>query len=295
MKVPESFKTYCTTQRVNYYIFCGNVRHKSRKITVASSFSWSQLVSCIGDEMEKKIIMSKLAVIAGGSRGIGKAISHYFAQRGYSLLLISLNKENLERAKVELNFKFPSCHVETISVNFNCLVEVEKVMASIIQEKGAIDVLVNSAGILVAGNTGLQCKKITEVVNVNLTSIITICNLVAEKMKEQGFGEIYNIGSTAGLNSVPKIGVYSATKAAVFSYSQSLYYELLPFGIKVCCLCPSVVDTDMTNDGRIDNKLKINVEDLSKALGFINNLSSGANVSSLTIRCGVIDLENGSF
>ncbi|WP_104023697.1 SDR family NAD(P)-dependent oxidoreductase [Vibrio hyugaensis] len=237
--------------------------------------------------------MSKFALITGGSRGIGKAISHYFAQRGYSLLLLSLNRENLERTKEELTSKFTSCHVETICVDLNCLVEVETVMTSIIQKKGTIDALVNSAGILVAGNTGLRCKKVSEVVNINLTSTITICNLVAEKMKDQSFGEIYNLGSTAGFNSVPKIAVYSAIKAAVFSYSQSLYYELLPFGVKVCCLCPSVVDTDMTNDGRIDNKLKINAEDLTKALEFIQSLSPGAAVSSLTIRCRVIDLENG--
>ncbi len=110
-------------------------------------------------------------------------------------------------------------------------------------------------------------------------------------MKQQGFGEIYNIGSTAGLEPVPKIAAYSATKSAIVSYSQSLYHELLPFGIKVCCLCPSVVNTDMTNDGRINNNLKIETQDLTKALDFIRGLSASAAVSMLSIRCKVIDLE----
>ncbi len=57
-------------------------------------------------------------------------------------------------------------------------------------------------------------------------------------MKLQGFGHIFNLGSTAGLDAVPKIAAYSATKSAIVSYSQSLYKELLPFNIKVCCLCP---------------------------------------------------------
>ncbi|TKF93855.1 short-chain dehydrogenase, partial [Vibrio sp. F13] len=70
-----------------------------------------------------------------------------------------------------------------------------------------------------------------------------------------------------------------------------LYHELLPFGVKVCCLCPSVVNTDMTNDGRIDNKLKIETQDLTKALDFIRSLSSAAAVSTLSIRCRIIDLE----
>ena len=154
-----------------------------------------------------------------------------------------------------------------------------------------IDVLVNSAGVLAAGNTDISLATLSELVNVNLLSTITACNLIAEKMKQQGYGEIYNLGSTAGLVPVPKFAAYSATKAAMVSYSQSLYQELLPFGVKVCCLCPSVVDTDMTNDGRIDNKLKIETQDLAKALSFVRSLSPGAAVNTLSIRCSVIDLE----
>ncbi|TFH89737.1 SDR family NAD(P)-dependent oxidoreductase [Vibrio ouci] len=235
--------------------------------------------------------MSKVAIITGASRGIGKTISHYFAQEGYSLLLLALNTENLEQAKAELTSQYPSCLVDTMSVDFNNPSQVDIAIKSIIRERGDIDVMVNSAGILAAGNTNLSLANLSELVNVNLLSTITACNLVAEKMKQQGYGEIYNLGSTAGLAPVPKIAAYSATKAAIVSYSQSLYHELLPFGVKVCCLCPSVVDTDMTNDGRIDNNLKIETQDLAKALQFIRSLSAGAAVSTLSIRCSVIDLE----
>jgi len=235
--------------------------------------------------------MSKVALITGASRGIGKTISHYFANQGYSLILLSMNNENLERAKAELSSCYSSCSIETVSVDFNDPVAVEATISSIISENDNIDVMVNSAGVLAAGNTELPLAKLTELVNVNLISTITACNLVAEKMKQQGYGEIYNLGSTAGLAPVPKIAAYSATKAAIVSYSQSLYDELLPFGVKVCCLCPSVVNTDMTNDGRIDNNLKIETQDLAKALDFIQSLSPGAAVDTLSIRCSVIDLE----
>ncbi|PAS38428.1 short-chain dehydrogenase [Vibrio cholerae] len=235
--------------------------------------------------------MSKVAIITGASRGIGKTISHYFAQEGYSLVLLALNTENLVQAKAELKSLYSSCSVKTLSVDFNNPSEVETIITSIIKEHGNIDAMVNSAGVLAAGNTNLPLAKLSELVNVNLLSTITACNLVAEKMKQQGYGEIYNLGSTAGLVPVPTIAAYSATKAAIVSYSQSLYHELLPFGVKVCCLCPSVVDTDMTNDGRIANRLKIEKQDLAKALSFIRSLSPGATVSTLSIRCSVIDLE----
>ncbi|ARD23290.1 SDR family NAD(P)-dependent oxidoreductase [Shewanella japonica] len=235
--------------------------------------------------------MSKVAIITGASRGIGKTIAHYFAQEGYTLVLLSLNNENLEQAKAELKSHYSSCLVETMPVDFNNPPEVETAITSIIKKHEEIDTLVNSAGVLAAGNTDLSLAKLSELVNVNLLSTITACNLVAEKMKQQGYGEIYNIGSTAGLVPVSKIAAYSATKAAIVSYSQSLYHELLPFGVKVCCLCPSVVDTDMTNDGRIDNKFKIETQDLAKAIRFIRSLSPGATISSLSIRCRIIDLE----
>ncbi|WP_045384055.1 SDR family NAD(P)-dependent oxidoreductase [Vibrio campbellii] len=235
--------------------------------------------------------MSKVAIITGASRGIGKTISHYFAKEGYTLVLLALNTKNLEQAQTELKAKYPSRLVETVSVDFNNPSDVESAIKSIIEMHENIDVLVNSAGALAAGNTDLSLATLSELVNVNLLSTITACNLIAEKMKQQGYGEIYNLGSTAGLVPVPKIAAYSATKAAMVSYSQSLYQELLPFGVKVCCLCPSVVDTDMTNDGRIDNKLKIETQDLAKALSFVRSLSPGAAVNTLSIRCSVIDLE----
>ncbi len=236
-------------------------------------------------------MMSKIAIITGASRGIGKTISHYFAQEGYTLVLLSLNQQNLEQAQIEIKSQYPSCLAEVITVDFNNPSEVESTIRSIHKKYENIDVLVNSAGVLAAGNTNLSLAKLSELVNVNLLSTITVCNLVADKMKQQGYGEIYTLGSTAGLVPVAKIAAYSATKAAIVSYSHSLYQELLPFGITVCCLCPSVVDSDMTNDGRIDNNLKIETQDLAKAFRFIRSLSSGAVINTLSIRCRIIDLE----
>lgn len=164
--------------------------------------------------------MSKVALITGASRGIGKTISHYFAQQGYSLILLSLNKKNLEQTKSELSLLYKSCKIEAITVDFNKPNEVESTITSIITAHEKIDVMVNSAGVLKAGHMNLTLIELSELINVNLLSTIIVCNLLAEKMKQQGFGEIYNIGSTAGLEPVPKIAAYSATKSAIVSYSQ---------------------------------------------------------------------------
>ncbi|CAM1372649.1 SDR family NAD(P)-dependent oxidoreductase [Tenacibaculum xiamenense] len=235
--------------------------------------------------------MKKLALITGASRGIGKAISHYFASQNYSLILIARKHENLNKLKSAINNEHQKIDIETISLDFNNPLEVESKIKVIVDLNKTIDVVVNNAGILMTGNTTLSVSEITRLMNINLISNMAISNIAAEKMKKQGHGEIYNLGSMAGLEPVSKIAAYAASKAAFVSYSQSLYDELLPFNIKVCCLCPSVVNTDMTNDGRISNELKIQTHDVIKAIDFVRNLSSGASISTFPIRCNIIDLE----
>ncbi|WP_341660099.1 SDR family NAD(P)-dependent oxidoreductase [Vibrio sp.] len=236
--------------------------------------------------------MTKTAVITGASRGIGKAISHYLAEQGYNLVLLANNTDNLKKLSSQLSLDFPNLSIQNFSVDLSHPETVDTSIQAILAELETIDILVSSAGVLTAGHIDVSTSQLIKLVNVNLTSTMLICNAVAQRMRQQKYGEIYNLGSTAGLSPVSKIGAYSATKSAIVSYSQSLYQELLPHNIKVCCLCPSVVDTDMTNDGRIDNSLKIETTDITKAMDFIRQLSSGASMSVLPIRCKVIDMES---
>ncbi|ALP42890.1 SDR family oxidoreductase [Aeromonas schubertii] len=237
--------------------------------------------------------MKKIALITGASRGIGRALAVYFADQGYDLLLVARSADQLASCRQALQASHEGIVIETLATDFAspdvALREVEALLA----RHTRLDVLVSSAGVLNAGHVEMDLAQLGTMVNINLITTMAICNLVARKMKTQGRGEIYNIGSMAGLEPVGKIGAYAATKAAIVSYSQSLYQELLPHGVRVCCLCPSVVDTDMTNDGRIPNELKIATGDLVKAVAFVRSLSAGCAMATLPIRCRVIDQEKG--
>ena len=233
--------------------------------------------------------MIKTALITGASRGIGQALSNYFAQQGYSLILLAKHQTHLDTLEQELKQDFPETYIETHSIDFAQPETVEMKLDELLERHNSIEVLVNSAGVLMAGHIELTSQHLFELVNVNLLSTMLVCNKVCKKMQQQGYGEIYNLGSTAGLVPVEKIAAYSATKSAVVSYGQSLYNEMLEHNITVCCLCPSVVNTDMTNDGRIDNTLKIDTGDLVKAVDFARSLSPGAAMSVLPIRCKVMD------
>lgn len=235
--------------------------------------------------------MNKHAIVTGASRGIGKAISLYLAQKGYSLVLLSRTEENLTKAKLDIQEKYSNVSIKTVAVDFNRPEQIESTIQRVIDELQQIDLFVNSAGILYAGCVDLPFGKLSELINVNLTSAITACNLVAEKMKQQGFGEIYVIGSATGIAPVRKVAAYSATKAALVNYCESLYQELLSSNVQVCCLCPSVVDTDMTNDGRIENHLKIDPNDIVKTIELVQTLSPAASIPVIPIRCKAIELE----
>lgn len=235
--------------------------------------------------------MVKHAIITGASRGIGKALALYFAGQGYSLSLMAKSKDNLVTARTEILELNPKIDIDIFPVDFAQPEKVEQTLTQILNVHPRVDVLVNSAGILTAGNIDVSLEALSTLINVNLVSTIQVANQIAQQMKKQGHGHIFNLGSTAGLSPVSKIAAYSASKAAIVSYTESLYTEMLSCGVQVCCLCPSVVDTDMTNDGRIDNAEKIEIDDLSKAVDFVMNLSSGAAMAMLPIRCKVIDLE----
>lgn len=235
--------------------------------------------------------MVKHAIITGASRGIGKALALYFAGQGYSLSLMAKSKDNLVTARTEISELNPKIDIDIFPVDFAQPEKVEQTLTQILNVHPRVDVLVNSAGTLTAGNIDVSLEALSTLINVNLVSTIQVANQIAQQMKKQGHGHIFNLGSTAGLSPVSKIAAYSASKAAIVSYTESLYTEMLSCGVQVCCLCPSVVDTDMTNDGRIDNAEKIEIDDLSKAVDFVMNLSSGAAMAMLPIRCKVIDLE----
>jgi|WP_274003937.1 3-oxoacyl-[acyl-carrier protein] reductase len=128
-------------------------------------------------------------------------------------------------------------------------------------------------------------------VDINLTSALVVTNLVANRMRLDGGGQIFLLSPMAGMESMPKLGVYAATKAALISYAQALHKELLSFDVRVTCLCSCVVNTGMTNDGRIPNEAKIQVEDVVATIDFVLSLPAAVTLPQVEIRCKVIEME----
>ena len=234
--------------------------------------------------------MTQLALITGGSRGIGYAIAEKFATMGFNLILIAQNDTRLLSAKHALQHINSNIHIDTLAIDFTDSSAVEQAAKALSKANPNINILVNSAGVLSIEFEHASAATLTSLFSINCISTMILTNAIAAQMKEYRTGHIINIASLAGKSHLPKIGVYAATKAALISYSESLYKSLLPYDVKVSCLCPSVVNTEMTNDGRIANQDKIQTDDIVNAITFILSLGKGAQLPQLDIDCTPIAL-----
>ncbi len=124
--------------------------------------------------------------------------------------------------------------------------EVEAVVKGIVEKWGKIDILVNNAGIWTSGEMGSMPKDVwAETMKINLDGVFYACNVAVPFMKEKGQGCIINVSSTAAIRGEAFHSHYAAGKGALVSLTKSLASELGPYGIRVNCVAPGWVDTDM--------------------------------------------------
>ena len=182
----------------------------------------------------------KTVLISGGSRGIGAACAELFAKNGYNVAFLykSSDEKALKLAKGLDAFAI-KCDVCSSS-------EVKDAVNKVIERYGAIDVLVNNAGISYIGVfDSMTDGEWSSVINTNLSAAFYLCREVASGMIGAKYGRIINIGSVWGKYGASCEVAYSASKAGLRGLTLSLAKELGPSGITVNCVEPGVIETDM--------------------------------------------------
>lgn len=187
----------------------------------------------------------KKALITGGSRGIGKATSLLFARAGSDIAINYLSQRHAaEEVKEEVSRIGRECLVFKADVSHKN--DIMLMVKNILEIWGRIDVLVNNAGIWTYGEMGSMPEEIwAETMKVNLDGVFHTCNAVVPDMKEKKRGWIINVSSTAAVRGEAFHSHYAASKGALVSLTKSLAVELAPFNIRVNCVAPGWVDTDM--------------------------------------------------
>lgn len=198
--------------------------------------------------MNNMDLKGKNALVTGGSRGLGKAVALALAREGVNVGITGLNEEKLKSTVSELE-KFG---VKTAYAVFNVaeMAQVEKGVASIAEQLGGIDILINNAGVGDFGSfEDMPVETWEKVINVNLFGVYYVAKATLPYLKQNKEADIVNVASTAGLKGGPNMSAYCASKAAVISLSQSLMAELRKLNIRVITLTPSTIATDMSIDG----------------------------------------------
>lgn len=195
----------------------------------------------------------RVAVVTGASSGIGYETSLTLARNGFVTYatMRSLNKgENIKSAAEEE--KLP---LKIVQLDVTDDESVKDAVQSIISEASGIDVLVNNAGYgLVGALEDLAMEEIKSQYGTNLFGVIRVTQAVLPIMRKQKSGIIVNISSAAGRFAIPGQSAYVSTKFAIEGLSESIAYELEPFGIKVVLIEPGIVKTSMANNMVIAKK-----------------------------------------
>ena len=198
--------------------------------------------------------LPKTAIVTGGSRGIGKAISLKLAERGFLVYFTYVSRKDLAE-KVVAEIQTRGGEARAFKVDVSKKAEVEDFFKNYIKNKVSLDVLVNNAGIT---NDGLILRMKEEqwnkVIGVNLTGTFYCTQEAAKIMVRQRYGRIINITSVVALSGNPGQANYCASKAGIIGLTKAVALELAPRGILVNAIAPGFITTEMTKE--LDEKTK---------------------------------------
>ena len=191
-------------------------------------------------------LKDKVAVVTGGSRGIGLATVERFLKEGAVVILTASRPDSAAKAVDGLKEKYPEAKIDGISPNLGKLEELKDAFKKIVEEYGRIDILVNNAGVSESTPfTGYTEETFEKVMNLNVKGVFNAAKAVSEHMIEQGSGVILNTSSMVSICGQPSSVAYPTSKFAVNGMTVSLARELGPKGIRVNAVAPGIIETDM--------------------------------------------------
>ncbi|RPH53165.1 SDR family oxidoreductase [bacterium] len=197
---------------------------------------------------------NKVAIVTGGSRGIGRGVVEALLDAGWRVRFCSRSQGSAEEAQRELAARFGDA-VSGRAVDVRNQGEVDRFVEGVLSEEGRIDCLVNNAGLGVFGPvdelTGEQWR---EVIDTNLSGCFYFLRAVAPAMKRQGSGWIFNIASLAGKNPFARGAAYNASKFGLIGLSEAAMLDLRPHGVRVASILPGSVDTGFRHPGNAEDR-----------------------------------------
>jgi NAD(P)-dependent dehydrogenase (short-subunit alcohol dehydrogenase family) len=221
-------------------------------------------------------LQGKVAIVTGGSRGIGEAIAQAYAVAGAKVVVASRKLENVRPVADAINASggtalAVACHTGEMG-------QVRALVEQTVAAFGTVDIAVNNAGTnphfgpLIEASESIWDKTL----QVNVKGYFWLCQAVAPIMLERGSGKIINMASVAGLRPGAGMGVYSVSKAAVLMLTQSLAQELAPRGVQVNAIAPGVIKTKFSTALWTNERLVKRIERQAGRLGESDDVAGAA-------------------
>ena len=191
-------------------------------------------------------LQNKVAIITGGSRGIGYAVADTFLREGAKVIITASTQANADRAAASLREKYPNSVVEGISPDLSSSEQVAESFAAVARRHGGLDILVNNAGVSESTPLLNYTEELYDrVMDLNVKGVFNASKAAAELMVPQGSGVILNNSSMVSIYGQPAGFAYPTSKFAVNGLTLSLARELGPKGIRVNAVAPGITETDM--------------------------------------------------
>ena len=228
----------------------------------------------------------QVAVVTGAGSGIGLATATAFAREGCRVALVGRRPEPLQAAAYALGE-----HCVALPADVSDAEAVARVVDEVVVRWGRVDVLVNNAGLNVVQRSteAVSAQDWATVLDVNLTGTFLVTRAVLPTMRAQGCGTVLNVSSYAGWRAMALTGpAYSAAKAGVNSFTESLNLTERRHGIRACAVCPGEVATPIMDRRPVPPSAEaraamLQPEDLAQTLLFLATLPQRASIELLTI------------
>ncbi len=193
-------------------------------------------------------LADRVAIVTGGSRGIGKATCLAFAREGAKVAVVGRNESDCGKVAARISAEGGAAIAVRADVSIEA--DVAAMANRVKQQFGRIDILVNNAGVNIPYKTvaELSLDEWNRVVATNLTGTFLCCRAVVPVMMAQGYGRIVNLSSIGGRHGAAGRTPYRPTKAALINFTECLAAEVKGYGIDVNAVCPGPTDTDMMRD-----------------------------------------------
>lgn len=219
--------------------------------------------------MKNVLLKDKVAVITGASSGIGKAVTERFSAEGIKSIITA-------RRKNELNILSENTGAVPVEGDMTEPDLPRRLLELAIKQYGRCDIIVNNAGILTSGTIEeIDVEKVSQMVKINVEAAFRISYTFLKYFKTKNSGHLINISSILGTKARPTTGAYAGTKYAIEALSEALRMELAGTNVKVSCIEPGLVMTELHNEWEVHPSKKFNIskplqpEDIAEQIIFI--------------------------